>query len=65
MYQKKSKEIKLSSSSFLHEKDDKLQSQLDQLLELQVENKKVLTEYMERRDLKRHDWHDWVCTYLY
>ena len=65
MYQKESEEIKLSS--WLHEKNDELQSQLDnaheQLLELQVEKKKVLIKYMELKDKKRpYDYT--VCTYL-
>ena len=65
MYQKESEEVKLSS--LLHEKNDELQSQLDnahkQFLELQAENKKVLTKYMELKDKKRH-YDDMVCIYI-
>ena len=53
------------SSDLLHEKNDKLQSQLSiaskQLKQLQEENKKVVTQYMELKDKQRHN-DTMVCT---
>ena len=53
------------SSKVLHEKNDELQSQLSvaskQLKQLQEENKKVDTQYMELKDKQRHS-DTMVCT---